>query len=616
MSAFIKSISQIFEGAIKSVKTFPAAIASALAFAIVTMVRIQLDWPEQEAYNFLFNCLHLSFALGAIFSLTAITAAQSRYNDAKSFLIANLMGIVVVVATFLMLYFFGGTDPSVDASRYARVTVLAAARVSAAMLVSFLAFIVLAGYPKEQSDFSRSFFMTHKAFFIAMIYGGVIEAGGAGVAGAVQGLLYRDMSGKVYMYIATIAGFLAYAIFIGYFPDFRKGAVDEKREVAQKQPRFIEILFEYIMIPIAMALTVVLLLWSGKTIVTGEVVPFIRLSAIATSYAVIGTWLHIMGTHSEAGIAKFYRKIYPFTALVILAFEARSLLMQLGKSGLKTAEYSFILIWIIAVTAAILLIFRKAKAHKPIIVLACALAVFSVLPLVGYHALPVASQVSRLENILVSQNMLEGGKLIPAKSEPEKTVKEAITDAVVFLAYAPDAKLPVWFDKSLGQSDVFKERLGFEQTYPEPDYEPGGGYIGTHLSLPAEAIDISEYRWAVNMQGEKETAAVTIQGEKGTYRIEWRVDSQTRIPTINIRLGERVIIEQNLNAYIDRITEKYPPGKSESRKATFEDMSYRLETPEVTVLLVFNNVDINVDPERDNIDYWFDLRMLFMNENP
>ncbi|AHM58127.1 hypothetical protein EAL2_808p06240 (plasmid) [Peptoclostridium acidaminophilum DSM 3953] len=616
MSAFTKSISQIFEGAVKSVKTFPAAIASALAFAIVTMVRIQLDWPEQEAYNFLFNCLHLSFALGAIFSLTAITAAQSRYNDAKSFMIANLMGIVVVVATFLMLYFFGGTDPSVDASRYARVTVLAATRVSAAMLVSFLAFIVLAGYPKEQSDFSRSFFMTHKAFFIAMIYGGVIEAGGAGVAGAVQGLLYRDMSGKVYMYIATIAGFLAYAIFIGYFPDFRKGAVDEKREVAQKQPRFIEILFEYIMIPIAMALTVVLLLWSGKTIVTGEVVPFIRLSAIATSYAVIGTWLHIMVTHSEAGIAKFYRKIYPFTALVILAFEARSLLMQLGKSGLKTAEYSFILIWIIAVTAAILLIFRKAKAHKPIIVLACALAVFSVLPLVGYHALPVASQVSRLENILVSQNMLEGGKLIPAKSEPEKTVKEAITDAVVFLAYAPDAKLPVWFDKSLGQSDVFKERLGFEQTYPEPDYEPGGGYLGTHLSLPAEAIDISEYRWAVNMQGEKETAAVTIQGEKGTYRIEWRVDSQTRIPTINIRLGERVIIEQNLNAYIDRITEKYPPGKSESRKATFEDMSYRLETPEVTVLLVFNNVDISVDPERDNIDYWFDLRMLFMNENP
>ena len=137
------------------------------------------------------------------------------------------------------------------------------------------------------------------------------------------------------MYISTIGGFLAYAIFVGYFPDFRKGSKDEKRDIAQKQAKFIEILFQYIMVPITLALTVVLLLWSIKTLIVREEISFVRLSSIATSYAIIGIWLHLMVTHSVSQIAVFYRKVYPYTALIILAFEARALLIQLNNWGLK-----------------------------------------------------------------------------------------------------------------------------------------------------------------------------------------------------------------------------------------------------------------------------------------
>jgi hypothetical protein len=63
MSAFTRSILQVFKGAAQAFQAFPAANASALGFAVVTLVRIHMDWPQQEAYNFLFNCLHLSFAL-------------------------------------------------------------------------------------------------------------------------------------------------------------------------------------------------------------------------------------------------------------------------------------------------------------------------------------------------------------------------------------------------------------------------------------------------------------------------------------------------------------------------------------------------------------------------
>ena len=619
MNSFTRSITNVFGGAIKAFETFPAAILSALAFAIVTMIRIQLDWPQQEPYNFLFNCLHWSFALGAVFSMAVITIAQSRFNNKRAFLIANLLGAAMIGVTFLMLYFLGGTKTDVLEPRYEIITALAAARVAVAIIISFLIFIIVAGYPKDQSDFARSFFMTHKAFFIALIYGGAIMAGASGVAGAVQALLYHGMSGKVYMYIGTLAGFLAFTIFSGYFPDFRKGINDEHREIAQKQPRYIEILLGYIVIPIMLALTVVLLLWAGRTILTGTWPEFIRLSSIAIAYSFGGLWLHIMVTHYESELAKFYRRFYPFAALIILAFEAGALFTQLGKFGLKTTEYFFILVWIIAVIAAILLLILKAKAHRPIVVLTCAMAVFSVLPLVGYHVLPVTSQVNRLETLLVNQGMLEDNKIIPAAKAPKLPVRESITDAVNYIAYAEDAKLPVWFNKKLSDSDVFEATLGFKPVWPEPEGNMNGGgtYLGTSLHLKSEAIDVSNYKWAILFQADysKEINSDTLAGDKGVYTINWKVNSPDGVPSLKIELDDQVILEQHMNSYIDQISAKYPPGsRAEPTEATQSDMSLLLENDKVAVLLVFNNIEINVDPQTDKINYWLSLNALYFNE--
>ena len=622
MNVLIRAISKIQKGSVKAFQTFPAAIAFSLAFSLVTIVRIHLDWHQQEAYNFLFNCLHWSFAMGAIFSLAAISGAKSRFGDNKSFLATNLLGAVVALVTFMSLYFFGGMEPEITEIRYKTISIIAAARVGTAMFVSFLAFVVLAGYPEDQSDFASSFFMTHKAFFIALIYGIVIMSGTSGVAGAIRALLYREMSSKVYMYIGTISGFLAFTIYVGYFPDFTRGKVDEHRIIAQKQPRFVEVLFQYIMVPIVLAMTVVLVLWAGKTAVEGMRANFIRLSAIATSFTTGGIWLHIMVTHNETGIAKFYKKTYPIAALFILAFEAWAFVIQLQKFGLKTTEYFFIVVWIVALVAAVLLILRKEKAHHAIVAVVCAMAVFTVMPFVGYNELPVAAQVNRLENLLVSQGMLEGDKIIPASTEPEQSVRESITDAVNFLSHNNEAKLPSWFDKELRNWLNFETIMGFEQTWPKQDdfyEEVPRDFMSTSLYLKPMAVDIRDYSWAVNLQeyyGKGEEAGFTLEGEKGTYDIYWSYISPNDIPSLIIKLDDRVIIDDDMNEYIDKITQKYPPGTVESKQASIEDMSQKYETPEVTVMLVIRNVDISVNTREDIINYWIMPEALYIKEKP
>lgn len=613
MNVFTRSINQVFKRAYSSFQAFPASILAALGFAVVTMVRIQLDWPEQEAYNFLFNCLHWSFALGAIFGLAVLTAAKRRFDEKRIFSLANVLTLIVVALTLLIVYTQGGGD-AVETLRYRSLTPLTISRLMVAIDISLLSFILLA---RANADFARSLFMTWKAFFIAVIYGSAMMAGASIVAGALENLVYQDMSEKVYMYIATIVGFLAFTVFVGYFPDFRKGTQDSRRVTAEKQPQFVEVLLGYILIPILFALTFVLFLWAARTLITGEWPDFIQLSSIASTYAIGGVLLHLLVTHHESSLALFYKRFYPIAALVILVFQAWALGVQLGKFGLKTTEYSFALLWIVAVASMILLLRLKERAHFVIVVLICIVSFVSVMPWIGYYALPVTAQVHRLENLLVKEGILKDKELIPAENEPEKKVREAITDAVFFLAYAENAKLPEWFDKQLAEGDVFKEELGFELTWPDDERSAESNvYRGLNLILPEEVIAINAYEWMfiINESYREDQSIKTLDSSRGTYQFYWMLDSPDRVPRFKMVLNDRVVLEGNLNNHLDKLMERYPLTGKHEVHATLDDMSVIFESSEIAVMIVFHDISINVDPQNDDIFYWMNPLGVYVHE--
>ncbi len=610
MNAFTQFIKLLKDGK-KAFKTYPVVIGSGIAFTLVTIIRIQLDWQYQEPYNFLFNCLHLAFAVGGIFSLALLTAEKIKYNSKKTFIIANLIGVIAVGITFVLLYFWSGILN--EGARYTRISSIASARSTVAIVVSLLAFTIIASYPKEKSNIPKSFFMAEKAFMIALIYGLVIMAGTTGVARAVQGLLYNDMSEKVFMYLATISGFLAFTIFVGYFPDFSKEIDDPHRKVAQKQPRFLEILLEYILVPIVLALTVVLILWAGKTVIQGIGNPFFILSSIAASYTLGGLWLHLMTSDYDSEIAKFYRKIYPFSALIILIFEAWALITRLQDSGLKIQEYMFSLIWIVALVSAVLLIVKKSKAYKTIIIILCITAVISVMPIIGYHDLTITMQLNRLENILKNEEMLINEEIIAAEEDLDEDVRVDITDSVDFIAYSSERRdLPGWFDRDLVKNEVFKEKFGFEKTW-ESYEQPPGEYMSRYLTMPATVISIEDYDWVINYEFMKDEAIV-FEGKEGNYEVYWDQRRNGGIPKFTILLNEKVIIEEDMNKYLDVISEKFPPGENIELQPTIEDMTYIIETEKVEVMLEFREIEISVDPREDRINYWIGLDSIYLKE--
>ena len=307
-------------------------------------------------------------------------------------------------------------------------------------------------------------------------------------------------------------------------------------------------------------------------------------------------------------------------ALVILAFEARALLVQLGKSGLKTEEYFFGLIWVVAVVAVVLLLVKKAKAHPVIVAAVCVACAIAVFPAVNYRDMPVAAQVNRLETLLTRNSILKDGALTPAVIEPNEDTRIAVTDAVNFVAYKQEAKLPAWMPKNLQQNDVFKANFGFEQTWPKyEDNFPGRPteVMGTYLNLPAGVLEIDGYQWAANVrnfESKMGTSSVTFNGSKGRYDVYWETNMVESVPPLlKINLNDKTVLEQNMNIFFDRIAKKYPPGQGDTR-ATLEDMMLELETDEIKVLLVFESVSMSVDTKRDEISYWIYLNAMYLSE--
>ena len=612
MNKVLGSAVRVLKGTLKALKRYPVSIGCAAAFSVVVMIRIQLDWQQQEPYHFLFNCLNWSFALGAVVSLAAVVLAASRFGGKKAFIIANLFGLITAAMTFILLFFFSKTG--VSDTGYAAISSVAQVRTAVFILIGLILFILFASRGENRSAFDSALFMTQKAFLISLLYGLVIFAGASGIAAAFQFLIYNDMSGKVYQYIGTLSGLIGYMLFVGYFPDFQKGIADPRRDEAQRQPRFIEILFSYIMIPIVLVLTLVLLIWTGRTVLTGMQVEFIQLYSIAAAYTVGGLWLHAMTIRNESALAKVYRIVYPIASLIILIFEARAVIVQLLNTGLKTTEYIFILLWLLAFAGSILILTKRLRAHTLIALTACFLAAFSVLPGFGYRDLPVTVQVNRLEKLLVSQNMLTDGRLSSAETEPEISVKIAITDAVYYLINAEEPKLPVWFDKDSINARGFKEVFGFEQVWPGTQ-DPGTPIPvqGIYLTLSSSAMPIGDYDWAVGFR-KYGSEPVLFTGKNGDYQVDWMMEKGAEAPYIVISLNDRVMIEQSLESYFIQLTEKYGLNAKSPIAGTLDNMSILFETDSFNAVLVLDAAEYSLNAATGEVYYRAEPGALYLSE--
>ena len=610
MTSLSIAVRNIFKGAAKSFYRFPVAILSAIIVSIATVIKISMQWEVQRKYNLLFDSIQISFILSAVFSMVTVILSEIKPDKRKSFFtLANILSILVGLISFLLLYFLGG---KVAEDKTVYLSSIAMARVTVAIFISIVAFIYTISKTKAIDSFSDSLFITHRAFIISAIYGIVIMIGVSGVLGAFLALVYRGMDYRVYQYLGVVVGFVTYAMFLGYFPSFKKGLDDLEIKTVKEQPRFIFVLLDYILVPIMLALTIVLLIWSATTILGGVDLSFNRLSGISSSYVIIGIWLHIMVSKHETKLAQIYKRVYPFAGILILAFEAWALFVQLNKLGLRTAEYSFVMIWVFGLISLLLLVFLKNRAYRKIAITAITVSIIWVLPIVGYQDITFNSQVKSLEKNLIEQKILVNNKL-EAKDEDIEYVKRGqITEAVDFISNSDKTNTPSWFKKNLNDEKVFKDTFGFEKVYNA--YSEPSDNDTVNFILKQEAIDISDYSLSLNIdnyKGESQINTYTFEGKSGSYDIIISND-YLETPKITVKLEDGIVIEENLNKYLEDLAMKYPLGENDYIEVPFEDMSLILEVEDASIIIVFNNIESFLDGEKGKTAYYLNPQSVYI----
>lgn len=597
---------RVFKGARNSFSRFPAAIVSAIVISVIAVIKIKMGWHNQKPYALLFDSIQMAFLLGAVFSMASAVFYEISSGKEKSFfMLINIAGILLAGISFLLLYFFG---EKIGDDKTAYLSSVAVARVSVGIFISGVAFVYIIS--KAVESFSDSFFITHRAFIVSGIYGLVMMLGVSGVLGAFQALIYKDMTYRMYQYLGVAVGLLSYLIFLGYFPKF--GEVKDESEIAKvkERPRFIVVLLDYIVIPIMVALTVVLLIWSVRVIFKGVDTTFNGLSGIASSYVIVGIWLHIMVAKHESKIAGFYRKIYPVAGILILAFEAWALYVQISQFGLQTAEYSFLIIWVFALISVVLLMVLAYEdgAYRKIAVTAVVLSIIWVLPIVGYQDVTFNSQVKRLEKLLLNNEFLVGGEIVAKDETIDYEIKEEITSAVQFIAYSDKVATPSWFREDMNDYDVFRETFGFQKTFGR---HPGQSqYSSMDFRLDADVVDISEYDLSLNIEfhGEEEYSKKL----GGSYEILIS-NYYAQAPTITVKHEDRVIVEKGMGEHFANLMSDYPQEVPEVN-LPYDDMNMVIEAEDLEVLVVFKMINMHMDKETNHTDYYVEFQGVYVKD--
>lgn len=599
MNKFTMAINRIFSGILRSITRFPAAMFSAAAIAALATVRIQLD---THAHDQLFTNLQMSFLLGAALAM-ALTVLAIGLSQRKSFFwAANLAALLAADAAFLLIHLPAGALSEIAAARIFAL--------SAAALILFLLFISR----DPDMDFNQASFMTLKAALIAAIYALVIMLGLMFIAFTVESLLYKAMDEKVYMHIAVWSAFAWFAFFLGYFPDFRRGVSDPQREVAGRQPRFAEVLFAYVLIPLMTLLTAVLLIWAIQILAVGDWPSFNQLSVIFTAYTLFGIFLAVMVSHYPQPAARWYRKVYPFAAVVFLAFEAYAWVSQIQMNGLMTNAYFIAVLWLLAVAGALVLLIAPVAKNRLIAWLAAGLCVLVILPWIGYHEAPVLAQQSRLRNVLIRNEMLSDERIRPAPATISEQDKVIISRSADFLLNADDVRKADWFTGSLRSYSEFRQVFGFDFTTDTgvPIDQPTR--FSVDLSLPAGSATLAGYTLAAWPSFEP---FVDFEASGAAIRVELIQSDGGQDIALSIQKDKQEIKLQDLRPWLDDLALRYQDinWKASQAAPSFADMTYTVVTEDFRVLVVFRSVWITWEKDDpDSRSYSASLHSVFYGE--
>lgn len=467
-------------------KRFPFTIISAI---LATIFLILSTFDEYaEAYNDKMMSFGLVFVFGIFLYafIKLFNEGLRNYYDLKNLKNNNLFKILSYVITLPILYgvyelvYQENKVLAFYDNNFIYFTLIAA-------LVVGTSFVGKFNYHK---DFVAYVAKILKAFIISNIYSFIVFVGISGIIFALNSLFKFNFGSSVYLRVA-IFSFILFNVmtFFSDFPKVRDSFTD------YKYPKAFRILLVYIITPIVIIYTAILLAYFVKILVLWQIPNNLIVNLVIwfASFSIV--YLFFLSRVDSITFINKFKIVFPFTLFPLLGMMFFAIYLRIKEYGMTENRYIVIAVGLWIFLSLIYYIFYRENSNISIPIFLSVIILITGLGPASATSLSIRSQNARFEKLLRDNKMIAGEEIKPninIESEAKSQIVDIVsymvrTDRVDKLSYMPkDFKL---------NEDSFTKLFGFSNIIESKNYL---GYSYTD-NLPTDSelgfdIDIEGYK--------------------------------------------------------------------------------------------------------------------------
>lgn len=581
-----------WKGLFETMVRFPITVALLVASSIVMFII-----TNQSSDEILYKTF-ISLMIGSLLS-SVLQLAYERFIESKKIrLIFAIITILLSFTYFLILY-------------WSEMNYQVAIRTTILFFVLVILFLWIPSI-KSKVTFNESFMAVFKAFFTTVFFAGLLYLGVAIVLLAFNELIV-EINYKAYEYAANII-FILFApmYFLSFIPVYPRNndPVDEKVEKATTPSKFLENLISYVFIPITAVFTVILLLYIVINIM-GDFWKDNLLEPILIIYSIGIILVYLLASRIENKFSKYFKLSIPKILIPVVLFQTLASILKIQEVGITYGRYYVILFGIFATIAGILFCFISVKKNGIIAPILIGLSVISILPPVDAFTISRANQASRLKQVLIKNEMLQEGRIIPNENISTED-KDIIVSTVQYLESSDDVNKIAWLS-SYNPND-FEKTFGFSK-YNR--HTPVTDMYYYFTLIRGEAIPIQDYDYFMRVNlfyspMNSDLATFTVENRQYSLFYEVVDLDEDKNPEENYLVLKSDDGFDLIKLAIDDIFQKYEKLKDFDRsEITVEEASATWENENVILTYVAEHMNLyrHVTEKKYSADGFFFIKI-------
>lgn len=550
-----------------------------LVFTISATVLLAVSIQKEQGYTKLL----LTCAVGALLCAALQTVYERFFKKTIIRIVLMACGILLTVLYYMTIM------------QVSEISMEIGVRTAVALFSLFIAFM-WCPVIKSKITFNDSFIAVFKAFFHTALYASVAFMG-CNLIIATTNVLIFHVSEKAFPQTANIIYVLLSPIFflslIPIYPGNKSQESNEKIEADDTQttfmqhaisiPKFLAVLIEFIIIPLASVFTIILVIYILMNI-RGEFWTNNLLEPMLVSYAITVILVYILSSRLENRIAVLFRKIFPKILVPIVLFQIAASILTLGDTGITHTRYFVILFGIFAASAGIVMCILPVKKNGVIAAMFLVFAFISMVPPIDAFSVSRASQKNILEKVLTRNQMLMNGIITPNANISDDD-KEIIASSVLYLERMDYIEDVDWIPANFRSYENFTDVFGFEQyTNRKPEYSSINVFTDSKKALDISGYDFFIQTFVSDSDG-KEGNLSTLEYAGKSYTIK-KIESNDMPQIILSDSDDNEIIHFNT----DEIFERYSKNAIEKSAISYEEAKFSTENSKVKMTIIVNSV--------------------------